>query len=316
MLENGEPARTVSLSQSFVVNPTKCYQIRKALTDAFGEACKFPRRGASKLTHPMRWNERVDGSNVVFSLNAEAGEFMQNLAPNRVPTFEFLSALTKTQLDLFIEASILGDGHSRKKSHDVILGQKTPKAIDVFHLACIMAGYSTSVFMGKFMKKYGYAMTYIRLRKQEYFKICKGKHTRLTVEGIVWCPTTENKTWLAKRNGKVYFTGNCGWGGEDHAAMRAMDTLYAPHKTLPGYVLHIWHPMIGSNGVSKMVSWKDRRWEGQSDPTINSKLSWRYYHAYGKPVLMRKLVSEPNHGNNAHPQHIHKPHRRTNPRSA
>ena len=37
-----------------------------------------------------------------------------------------------------------------------------------------------------------------------------------------------------------------GWGGEDHAAMRAMDTLYAPHKTLPGQVLHVWHPMLGT----------------------------------------------------------------------
>ena len=33
-----------------------------------------------------------------------------------------------------------------------------------------------------------------------------------------------------------------GWGGEDHAAMRAMDTLYWPHKTLPTPVYHIWHP--------------------------------------------------------------------------
>jgi hypothetical protein len=26
--------------------------------------------------------------------------------------------------------------------------------------------------------------------------------------GIVWCPTTANSTWLARRNGTIYFTGN------------------------------------------------------------------------------------------------------------
>ena len=25
---------------------------------------------------------------------------------------------------------------------------------------------------------------------------------------MVWCPQTLNGTWLAKRNGKIYFTGN------------------------------------------------------------------------------------------------------------
>lgn len=83
-----------------------------------------------------------------------------------------------------------------------------------------------------------------------------------------------------------------GWGGEDHAAMRAMDTLYWPHKTLPGNILHIWHPMIGSSGVERMVNWRDRRWEGQNDPAHNAQRGNRYHHAFGKPALMRKLVDE------------------------
>jgi glycosyltransferase involved in cell wall biosynthesis len=101
-----------------------------------------------------------------------------------------------------------------------------------------------------------------------------------------------------------------GWGGEDHAAMRAMDTLYWPHKTLPTSVLHVWHPMIGGDGVKRQVSWKDRRWEGQDDPTINNRLSWRYYYSMNKPELMRKLVDEwkrSKHHCHPHcPEHHHK----------
>jgi len=81
-----------------------------------------------------------------------------------------------------------------------------------------------------------------------------------------------------------------GWGGEDHAAMRAMDTLYGLHKTLPGQVLHIWHPQIGPQGTAVSVPWNERMWEGQDHPGINDRLSYLYYGAYGRFDRMRKLV--------------------------
>jgi hypothetical protein len=83
-----------------------------------------------------------------------------------------------------------------------------------------------------------------------------------------------------------------GWGGEDHAAMRAMDTLYGLHMTLPGQVLHVWHPQIGPQGTATEVHWKERMWEGQDQPGVNDSLSNLYYGAQGKPDRMRKLVDE------------------------
>lgn len=84
-----------------------------------------------------------------------------------------------------------------------------------------------------------------------------------------------------------------GWGGEDHAIMRATDTLYGLHKTLPGRVLHFWHPMIGSSGsTDSLVTWKERMWEGQEGPVANSRLSGRYYAAQFDPRAMRNLCNE------------------------
>jgi glycosyltransferase involved in cell wall biosynthesis len=87
-----------------------------------------------------------------------------------------------------------------------------------------------------------------------------------------------------------------GWGNEDHAAMRAMDTLYGPHKTLPGQVLHVWHPQIGPQGKQAQVHWKERMWAGQDEPGINDKLGGRYYGAYLNPDKMRKLLDEGKEG--------------------
>jgi glycosyltransferase involved in cell wall biosynthesis len=83
-----------------------------------------------------------------------------------------------------------------------------------------------------------------------------------------------------------------GWGGEDHAAMRAMDTLYWRHKTMPIHVLHMWHPMISPEGISAWVDWKYRMWQGQTKVCMNEGLSGRYYGANGDPGRMRKLVNE------------------------
>jgi glycosyltransferase involved in cell wall biosynthesis len=83
-----------------------------------------------------------------------------------------------------------------------------------------------------------------------------------------------------------------GWGGEDHSAMRAMDTLYWRHKTLPGQVLHLWHPMMDKDGVKPWVAWKDRTWEGQPRAECNGNLATRYSQAFGNVEKMRKLVNE------------------------
>jgi len=88
-----------------------------------------------------------------------------------------------------------------------------------------------------------------------------------------------------------------GWGGEDHSAMQAMDTLYWRHKTLPGQHLHVWHPMLsdsaeGSEDDSGWVGWQYRVWKNQKTSGANDKLSTRYYGANGKAIRMRKLVNE------------------------
>jgi len=76
-----------------------------------------------------------------------------------------------------------------------------------------------------------------------------------------------------------------GWGGEDVAFVRAVDTLYGPHKTTRNDVLHIWHPTIGHNA-------KNRMWHGQDDQQANMRLVSRYNRATGDPATMRALVDE------------------------
>ena len=75
-----------------------------------------------------------------------------------------------------------------------------------------------------------------------------------------------------------------GWGGEDIALLRALDTLYGKHKTTDNDVLHLWHPVIGD-------SYKTRVWKGQDKGRANQKLSNAYNKATRNPSQMRELVA-------------------------
>lgn len=77
----------------------------------------------------------------------------------------------------------------------------------------------------------------------------------------------------------------CGWGSEDAAAMRALDTLYAPHEVFEGDILHLFHAKVGTTA-------KDRKWVGQRTTEPNARLGQRYGSATGDRGWMRALINE------------------------
>lgn len=77
-----------------------------------------------------------------------------------------------------------------------------------------------------------------------------------------------------------------GWGGEDVALLRALDTLWGKHKITNNGIFHIWHPTYGA--------FENRTWSGQPFANPNTELANAYNRATGKPALMRELVDEGN----------------------
>jgi hypothetical protein len=76
-----------------------------------------------------------------------------------------------------------------------------------------------------------------------------------------------------------------GWGGEDIAFVRAVDTLYGKHKTTENDVVHLWHASVDVTPTIRM-------WQGQKSPGHNNNLAARYNQATGDRARMRRLVDE------------------------
>ncbi len=206
---------SVAIYQSETRNPDRVARIRNALHGAFGPPCeRFPRRSANTDGIP-RWREARNRSLAEFHLSSDAGRVLIEHAPGRIPTHAFLRSLTAEQLSLFIEASLLGDGHGNRTNNAQALSQKSRAAAEAFQFAATLAGYSTSLRRRPPTSSTPYPMWKVELRRKTHVapKAAATRKAKFTIlrephEGRVWCVRTPNNTWLARREGTVYFTGN------------------------------------------------------------------------------------------------------------
>lgn len=212
------------ITQSAAANPGKVARIRNVLERLIGTA-------SERLTKDgdWAWREYTDpnSANVRFYLSRTLTAAIEVLAPDKVPTAEFIRSLTAAQLELFLAVSVLADGWT-VNTGTVMFSQNDPARVDAYELAAILSGrtpsrYSkvqrgTGTLRGRFFDQHFCSITArttiqpmtttSRRPGQIPGRLGGGSSAWGTLTGIVWCPTTANGTWMARRNGSVYFTGN------------------------------------------------------------------------------------------------------------
>jgi PBSX family phage terminase large subunit len=188
-------------------------RIRSCLTRCFGPAITKTRNGRKRAK--AGWVERDTRfrwghTQCCWWINLNGSEELLKIAPEKVVSFEFLRRLTRRQLELFLDVSMYGDGHTTRNGYRVFTQSKLER-VEPLQFACTLLGLATSI------RKYfshGFEQYSLNISKNtKSISIGELIHRRPSVtkyvhKGIVWCPSVENRTWLARRNGNVYFTGN------------------------------------------------------------------------------------------------------------
>jgi len=183
-------------------------KIRKSLTEMFGAPLTKTRNGRNRA--PAGWVERTSSRGLVdFYLNVNATEqFVEAIDPLKFVRCAFISLLTESQLKLFVEISLEADGFTTNTGTKCI-SQSHKRALDSFQMACQLLGLSTNLYKiaygGKYKGEYGWQVS---IRKYTDVMPKYKPSKRVAHTGTVWCPTTGTSTWLARRNGTTYFTGN------------------------------------------------------------------------------------------------------------
>jgi ribonucleoside-triphosphate reductase len=159
----------------------------------------------------LKWTERTQKGlgaecNVIrFDANSTR-KILQYFKSDENKGIKFIPAIiknadTETSI-LFLETYIKGDGHDKCKI------TTTSRVIkDGLLQVAVNAGYGTTVLVRKpdnnLSKKDRYVIRIIK-HKDTYINTVK----EVNYKGIIWCPNTENETVVARRNGKVFITGN------------------------------------------------------------------------------------------------------------
>ncbi|MEN6445928.1 MAG: hypothetical protein ABFC98_07790, partial [Candidatus Cloacimonas sp.] len=128
-------------------------------------------------------------------------ERLKNLIPYlKNNNFSFIPAkLSKESLEALYEAMYLADGTmiKRRGNRDSdFLACTKKEVLDTFVISAFLLGKRT---------REGKRGTYISNRRT--LKV-SGALGREHYKGFVWCPLTENKTWVMRQNGIVTITGN------------------------------------------------------------------------------------------------------------
>lgn len=225
-------------------------KVRSLLTAEFGE------NGFREHAHPTRTRDGI-----AFNLReAETSKFTEVCGGReKVLTQQFIDSLTRAQLQLFLDSMIeIGDGV--KTSAGWTFYQSSEKRRDVLGDIAIRLGLKVS--FGTRTKTSGFSdnpLYWVSVSQMaDSFNPRSTTMETVSYTGTVWCPTTRNRTWFARRNGRTFYTGNSAWQ-IDEAGIKSH---ISPMMTVICDALTdaILRPLLKTQGhadPSKVVVWFD-----------------------------------------------------------
>ncbi|MFH0779485.1 MAG: anaerobic ribonucleoside-triphosphate reductase [Parcubacteria group bacterium] len=184
--------RRVTIYQSAIKNKTKYDEIIDLLK-------KFRLQYAERDSTPA-----LGDSVKMIRLTAESSRQIHKIfgANDRV---DFIPAkfleMSGRQSKLFLETYLKADGTEKCKIATTRL-----EILDGLQQIAVNAGYGFTVLVRK--PTIGKKLIYI-LRLVKHSETYIARTVKVDYNGTIWCPSTDNQTVIARRNGKVFITGNC-----------------------------------------------------------------------------------------------------------
>ena len=186
------------------------------ITQNEGEAAEriralLRRLGVTSKTGRQGGHESSEGKVRRFWFHGARARLVRGLAPDKELLPAVVAMLTVPQLKLLVQTMLDGDGDG--VSH---FWQRSRTTTDSFAMAAVLAGNSVSIGYRRRPAGTRGAVTMDReteewlvtLKSSSYVQTETLTRTEGRYVGHVWCPRTRDRTFLARRGGKVYWTGN------------------------------------------------------------------------------------------------------------
>jgi len=153
----------------------------------------------------LSWHERLQTGTYAnhlacrYWLNVEGSELVLRYATRKcVPPL--IRTLSARQIRLFLDTYIRGAG-SVEPNGRIRIYTNDRENLDALQELCVLAGYGSTVYM---RADSSVQVLNIVRNRETYIQLIQ----RCAYRGKVWCPTTRNGTFIARRCGKTFVTGN------------------------------------------------------------------------------------------------------------
>lgn len=142
---------------------------------------------------------------VVWRLPRGVAQRIRELMPDKHLTQQ-LANLPASEARALLEAFIEGDGHRHVRGAAITIFQKHRPSLDWLQVIAVRLGYRTSIKPARngYVLHLDPSQHFLTLRSHNPAGAIRREHYR----GVVWCPMTGTGTFIARRNGSVFITGN------------------------------------------------------------------------------------------------------------
>ena len=215
--------------------------------------------------HCLRWRYKAPFADMIRACLVRDRSIDKNKACVKKLNDSFLHNLNKDIAAAVLKGLMFSDGCFYDVFPSTLSFRNTECGIiDDFMQIAFIAGYNPRLSEAEYFSNDGFGernktVKTVRLRKSLNTSCNKTqlKHTKLEGEHFVWCPQTGNETFIARRNGNVYITHNCGLIQFMPSTARSLGTTTAVLKRMNNvqqldYVLAYLRPYRG-----KMKRWID-----------------------------------------------------------
>ena len=146
-----------------------------------------------------------------FYIRHNDSEIIRNIIPSINLSMDMLDWCIDDRRQLIL-GLIESDGcvHHHNNSECYVLYQKDEHFRDIFQMLCFSVGLRTSLNNSKFCVNASHGK-FTQIQSKYFNTVCGKKHLpTVDYSGIVWCVSTDNTNFVARRNGKIFITGNSG----------------------------------------------------------------------------------------------------------
>lgn len=186
----------VELYQSETANAEKCRRIESLLRQVGAEWTKASARRS--------WRGR-EAISVAYRIMGYVAVRLRELTPGkRLPWGTTLWA--RDRIEALLDGLIDGDGHTRPDNRRCFV-QKNMEQCGLVQALAMRVGLSANVSQ----RSDGIGVVYLTTHQSRSFRGTNGRGSapdRRLYTGAVWCPRLPLGTWVARRNGKSFITGN------------------------------------------------------------------------------------------------------------